>query len=713
MMEFIRNYFNEKNKDNNIKVFNTVHFAIMVSMMIMCIIVPFFVHDKRAVYFTIAIVFLILFTIVEVNRKNNWKINVIILSIVFNVIYLPTIFIWFGKFVSVIPMYYVFGLLYTILFLETKTGIILSTLELVFNILIFIHFYNVIDITNMNTGGSDLRVIYIGAIIGFVFSSVCSGAIVRMRYLYFVDEYRRSEEVKEEAQRLYVDKDIFLMNMSHEIRTPMNAIVGLVNLLLEKDISDQVSESASNILNSCNALLSITDELMDLSKSESGDITLYTTSYDFNDFIMEIINMITVRMTERNLVFFVEINSNIPQILYGDTSKLRQVLIHLLNNSNKFTEKGKIILRIDYRNIDSEKVELIFDIEDTGVGIKKEYLSHIFDRDFYQEMRKLSENSPESEDDSRINARGLGLSLCSDIVKKMNGDITVQSEYHIGSTFTVKVPQKIVSSKSIVNVIEPADYYALVFEKNTEYASNVKKMFDSLGIKCDIAKSNLDVERLVSVNSYTHIFMANENYSECEDFFSRRLNTEKFINFLGFNESNISKKASTIINRPVNIISLAAMLNSQNNDYVRSANYQGDFSCPHITILVVDDNQTNLNVASLILKKYDATILTAISGKDCLRVLSEHDVDMIFLDYMMPEMNGIDTLKRIRNIPGSKYTAMPVVALTANVVSGAKEMFLKAGFDDFLAKPISIKKLEKILRKLLPHELIIEKKQED
>ncbi len=136
---------------------------------------------------------------------------------------------------------------------------------------------------------------------------------------------------------------------------------------------------------------------------------------------------------------------------------------------------------------------------------------------------------------------------------------------------------------------------------------------------------------------------------------------------------------------------------------------KGGFTCPRANILVVDDNYTNLNVARAILEKYGANVTTALSGKDCLRILKDQDMDMIFLDYMMPEMNGIDTLENIRKMPGSKYASMPVIALTANVVSGAREMFLEAGFDDFMAKPISIDKMEKVLRKYLRRELLVTK----
>jgi CheY-like chemotaxis protein len=200
--------------------------------------------------------------------------------------------------------------------------------------------------------------------------------------------------------------------------------------------------------------------------------------------------------------------------------------------------------------------------------------------------------------------------------------------------------------------------------------------------------------------------LANERYEEFETILNNRLIEENIVAFLDIDDNVQVKKAQTVLTRPIHALNIAALLKNETNTYVREISRKGGFTCPNAHILVVDDNYTNLNVASAILEKYGANVLTALSGKDCLRLLKDQDVDMIFLDYMMPEMNGIDTLENIRKMPGSKYVQMPIIALTANVVSGAREMFIEAGFDDFMAKPISIDKMDRILRKYLRKELI-------
>ncbi|MBR1451356.1 MAG: response regulator, partial [Lachnospiraceae bacterium] len=350
--------------------------------------------------------------------------------------------------------------------------------------------------------------------------------------------------------------------------------------------------------------------------------------------------------------------------------------------------------------IDNDSIELIADVEDTGIGIKKEDIATLFQK---------QKTDDESDTDSTIDGSGLGLSICYKIIKEMKGDISVHSEYMAGSTFTIKIPQKFTSMDTIAYIPDSRALRILVFEKDKINATFIGRILDSFDIECDFAQNTQDLERLMNVNSYSYVFVANERYNECESVLNNRLVSERVVAFCKLDDNVQISKATTVLTRPIHSLNIAALLKNESNSYVRDITRKGGFECPMATILVVDDNYTNLNVAAALLSKYRANVLTALSGADCLRIIKDQEVDMVFLDYMMPEMNGIDTLERIRKIPGSNIASMPVIALTANVVSGAREMFLEAGFDDFLAKPISIDKMEKILRKYLRRELLVPK----
>ena len=669
-------------------------------MLLMLLVVHNFIPDPMGIYLTFGTCIMLVLTMAESNRTLCIRRSVIIMSVVFNIIYLPEMFRLFDRPICVVPVYFLFGLMYSVILLDSKTATVLVSIETLYYAVFLYFFRNPLP----DFGGftqKEINFSFISAIIAVLIVGFCGGGAVRSHFISLQRAQEEAEKLKSEAMDAYVAKDMFLINMSHEIRTPMNAIVGTVDLLLDRDVSEHVSDSVYNILNSCNALLSITDELMDLSKSENGEIELYTSTYDLSDLLMEVVNMMTVRLTESNLDFYVEINKNIPRFLYGDAAKLRQLFVNILNNSVKFTESGSITLRVDYQLDGKDTIELIADIEDTGIGIRKEDIPDLFVR------------HEDNEDDVILDGSGMGLAICADIVNEMNGSISVKSEYLSGSVFTIRVPQKFTSLDTIAYVPDPDRFKVLIFEKDRKYSDFVKKILDSFDIAADTASTKQDIERLMNINRYSHVFVSNERYDECEPILNNRLVSENIVAFLDIDDNVHVSKATTVLTRPIHALNIASLLRNETNNYVREVSRKGGFECPKAVILVVDDNHTNLKVAEAILTKYGANVLTAMSGKDGLRILKDNDVDLVFLDYMMPEMNGIDTLENIRMMPGTQFSTLPVIALTANVVSGAREMFLDAGFDDFLAKPISIDRMERILRKYLRRDLIINKISDD
>ena len=695
MIDWFKSYYNKKELSSDMFMFNVIHSICVIGMLIITFVTPFFFEDVRAVYLNFGVCVLFLLTMIEANRTGRVTLPVVFMSVAFNVLFMPSLMFLFGLYVCVIPVYFLFGILYTVLMLDPKRAAFFSIFESLVYLAVLFLSAKTLPVLPKSAGSHEVFVVYGGAFIAVIIVGLCSGAAIRFRFLGYERSFAEAEKLKAEALDAYVAKDMFLINMSHEIRTPMNAIVGTVDLLLDQEVSEHVSDNIYNILNSCNALLSITDELMDLSKSESGEINLYSATYDLNDLLMEVINMMTVRLTESNLDFYVDINKSIPRYLYGDSSKIRQLLSNVLNNAIKFTHFGRISMRVDYKVVNSDSIELIVDVEDTGEGIRKEDIPKLFVRS------EKSDSSMETIDGS-----GMGLAICSEIIKEMNGEISVQSEFNKGSVFTIKIPQKFISMDTVAYIPDANNYKILIFEKNKENYDQVKKTLDSFGIESDQAKNKQDFERLLNVNQYTHVFVSNERYEECESLLNERLISEKIVAFLDIDDNVLINKATSVLTRPIHSLNIAALIKNETNSYVRDITRKGGFKCPQATVLVVDDNYTNLNVASALISKYQANVITAMSGKECLRIIRDTDVDIIFLDYMMPEMDGIDTLENIRKIPGSRYASLPVIALTANVISGAREMFLEAGFDDFMAKPISVDKMERTLKKFLPKEYV-------
>ncbi|MCR5223415.1 MAG: response regulator [Lachnospiraceae bacterium] len=699
MIQQIYDRFFGDQVSNDRRVFNSIHVISIIGLIFTTFLVYIYIPGRIVLYSSVGIVLLCMLTLVEANRIDNTKIPVIIMSSVFNYIFLPLAYLSYGRVVCVIPVYFIFGLLYCALLLSDKWGLILTIVQTVFYIALIIYGSSVQASPLLE--GQELLRDYTGAYVAVVVSGFVGGLAVRNRIIIQEKERIRADQLHEMIMKDYITKDIFLVNMSHEIRTPMNAIVGTVNLLLEQNVNDRVRDGIYNILNSCNALLSITNELLDTSKTDIQQVTVNTGRYDLKELLLEIINMITVRLMGSEVDLYVEISDKVPRYLYGDASKIRQLFINLLNNAVKYTRTGRIDLKISTKVKSNEEVLLCVDVKDTGIGIKEENLPKLF---------LAYERVQEGEKAQRgVEGTGLGLAICQEILNKLGGEIRVKSEYHVGSTFSFFVPQKADMETMLVEEIKAGEMRVLLYEKDEEAQEYLQQILELLKVPYYCPEDTKDFEENLLSRQYSHLFLAYERYMENIKFLDTMIRNEKLVMITDISHSAPLYKYGCVIHRPAHVLNARSALTNESNNYVHEIIRKGGFTCPDATILVVDDNLTNLTVAQGLLKKYEATILTALSGMECLNILENSHVDMIFLDYMMPEMNGIDTLIKIREMDDPQNSMVPVVALTANVVNGAKEMFIEAGFDDYISKPVQIDRLERTLKTFLPREMIIAK----
>ena len=409
------------------------------------------------------------------------------------------------------------------------------------------------------------------------------GAALQMYFLYFYIEnpdllmISSLEELKQEVERSSLAKSDFLSNMSHEIRSPMNAIVGFSETILDNPNYDEKStkEDIENIANAGNNLLDIIDNILDISKIETGSEELEEKDYSISNVIIELSNIIETRLANKPVKFITDIDTQIPRKLYGDSTKVFQVLLNVLTNSIKYTEVGKIKLSLT-KEIKNNNVTLKFKISDTGFGIKKEDFDKLFEK--FSRLSSATKNE--------IEGTGLGLVITKKYVDLLGGKIWFESEYGVGTIFYVEIPQRIIDAEPIGDLKD-----ATIDKENIEY-------FDCSG-----------------------------------------------------------KKA-----------------------------------------LVVDDNELNLKVTKKILEEYKFTVDTITGGKDCVyKIKAGEKYDIIFLDHMMPDMDGIRVVNIIKRL--EDYHIPPVVALTANAITGAREMYLQEGFDEYLSKPINMSELNRIIKK--------------
>lgn len=394
----------------------------------------------------------------------------------------------------------------------------------------------------------------------------------KQKYIEDIDAMRRDAEAANMA------KNDFIANMSHEIRTPMNAIVGLSELIKEECRGRKVYTFACDITNASHNLLGIINSILDISTLESGKMEIDEEQYSPKELLDNIRSTMNVASSQHGIEFKYEAGNNLPKILSGDTSKLQQILLNILNNAIKFTEHGYVMLKTSFEKVTDEKGMLIFEISDTGIGIKKEDIAHIFD----------SFSQVDSKRGRTAEGTGLGLSISKKLAELMHGRISVDSVVGEGSVFTVAIPQKIIDGTVENNVFA------------------VKTGGDK--------KENV-------------------------------------------------------------------------------------FTVKDCKVLVVDDNKINRKVALGMLKPYGFELMDAESGKEALELVKDNLFDIIFMDHMMPEMDGVETTRRIREDFGENGRYPVIIALTANAMDGARELFLNNGFEDFLPKPVDRKVMHQILSK--------------
>ena len=446
------------------------------------------------------------------------------------------------------------------------------------------------------------RSVYIDVVQSLLISALAVGSIIKFQKSIYVNLFKQAainnddllektlqaKKAERQAQTATEAKSSFLANMSHEIRTPINTIMGMDEMILRETSEKVVEEYALDIKTASQNLLSLINDILDITKIESGKMGLVNGEYQFMSMMHDVLNNVTLRAKEKGLEVRLDIAGDIPCDMYGDDVRIRQVLTNIITNAVKYTPEGYIEISARCRRNFDNTADITFAVKDTGIGIKQEDIKRMF-----ESFERLEENR-----NRNIEGAGLGMAITQSLLKMMGSNLEVSSVYGKGSTFSFTINQEIVNDESI------GDF-------------------------------NQKLKQLTA------------NYE-----------------------------------------------------------YSTSFEAPKAKFLVVDDNTMNRKVFVSLLKESKVKIEEAASGDECLAMIKKEHYDMIFLDHMMPGMDGLETFKAMATLAGNKCLGTPVIALTANAIAGAKERYMTLGFHGFLSKPIVPAQLEKMIRDFLPEDLL-------
>ncbi|MDR2613093.1 MAG: response regulator [Deltaproteobacteria bacterium] len=511
----------------------------------------------------------------------------------------------------------------------------------------------------------------------------------------FIDISDVSEimDAKLEAERSNAAKSVFLAKMSHEIRTPMNAIIGMTDLMLRAGLPEESRERALEVKRAGASLLAIINDILDLSKIESGRLDICEEDYDFGTLLRDTVDVTRFRAAEKRLPFAVNVAAGMPRGLAGDPVRVRQILVNIISNAVKYTESGHVTLDAGYRHAADGLLELSFAVSDTGIGIRNEDAKRLF-----TEFTQFDQTRNRG-----IEGTGLGLAIARNLARAMGGDVSVSSAYGQGSTFRVVIQQRLRDPAPLALVRDAGSRRVALLDDRPFHARAFAAALDGLGVPHAACGDLAGLERLLLEGPCGLVLAASRHAGGARRLLGR-LGLPAPLVETGEAWDDRAGRGAGFLALPVLPSALAAVLNGEAAAQGRdpASDPSVTFRAPGASILVVDDIRTNLVVAKGLLAPYQAETVLCDSGREALRLLSERGFDLVLMDHMMPGMDGIEATREIRASRDERVRRTPVVALTANAVHGMRETFLGAGFSDYLSKPIDLAELDGILAKWLP-----------
>ena len=532
-------------------------------------------------------------------------------------------------------------------------------------------------------------------VIPFLAAVVCDRLVVMRRQS--TKRYEKKLQESEEANKSAGD---FLANVSHEIRTPINAVIGLSGVCIDREYDADIRVDLNSIRDAGKRVAEQVSDILDYSEIDRKRLAVNEEDYMMASVLNDLVNELRPYLRPE-LELVIDVDPELPSMMHTDVQKLKKILWHLVMNGLKYTKHGGVFVHISTKK-QEYGVNLCIEVSDTGIGMDNEELERVFDR-FYQ------------SDSSRTRSTsglGLGMSIVAGFVNTLGGFITVESKPKRGTTVKVSIPQKVVDNTLCMSVINPKELHIagfLHFDKfphpvvREYYNYTIRNIVRGLGVTMHRVDNGSDLKKLAEEVELTHLFVGEMEYNSEKEFIDK-LAESIIVEVVASDRFRKPKNSRiNVMRKPFYCFPVASALNMYWNV---SDDEEGRLFCPGVRALVVDDEPMNLTVAIGVFRGYGMVVETAEGGLESVEMCAKNDYDIVFMDHMMPGMDGVEAMKRIRAEADRRKLEMPIVALTANAVSSAKEMFMREGFDGFVSKPIEIIELERVLKKVLPKSAI-------